>query len=88
MASKQRAMTFEAGSALPSYAARSLIGDQLLFTGAHAVLATLALQITKQKWIMTVRPRSGRQLMRQGRRRSADQRDGSATVSRNWGDGG
>ncbi len=88
MASKQRAMKFEEGSALPSSAARSLIGGQLLFISAHTVLATLALQITKQKWVMTVRPRSGCQLMRQGRWRSADQRDGSATVSRNWGDGG
>ena len=79
---------FKENSALPLSAARSLIGDQLLFIGAHTVLATLAPQITKQKWTMTVRPRSGRQLMRQGRRRSADQGDGSATVSRNWGDGG
>jgi hypothetical protein len=88
MASEQRAMMFKEGSALPSSAARSLIRGQSLFIGPPTVLATLALQITKQKWIMTVRPRSGRQLMRQGRRRSADQRDGSATVSRNWGDGG
>jgi hypothetical protein len=79
---------FKEGSALPSSAARSLVGSQLLFIGARTVLATLALQITTQKWIMTVRPRSGRQLMLQGRRRSADQRDGCATVSRNWGDGG
>jgi len=88
MARMRREMMFEEGSALLSSAARSLIGGQILFIGAHTVLATLALQITKQKWTMTVRPRSGRQLMRQGRRRSADQRDGSATVSRNWGDGG
>lgn len=88
MASEQRAMMFKEGAALPSSAARSLSGSQLLFIGARTVLATLALQITTQKWIMTVRPRSGRQLMRQGRRRSADQRDGSATVSRNWGNGG
>ena len=88
MARMRREMMFEEGSALLSSAARSLIRGQILFIGAHTVLATLALQITKQKWTMTVRPRSGRQLMRQGRRRSADQRDGSATVSRNWGDGG
>ena len=88
MARMRREMMFEEGSALLSSAACSLIGGQILFIGAHTVLATLALQITKQKWTMTVRPRSGRQLMRQGRRRSADQRDGSATVSRNWGDGG
>ncbi len=81
-------MMFKESSALPSSAARSLIGGQLLFIGAHMVSATLALQITKQKWTMTVRPRSGRQLMQQGRRRSADQRDTSATVSRNLGDGG
>ena len=81
-------MMFRESAALPSSAARSLSGGQSLFIGARTVLATLALQITTQKWIMTVRPRSGRQLMRQGRRRSADQRDGCATVSRNWGDGG
>ncbi len=81
-------MMFKEGSALPSIAARSPIGGQSLFIGATTVLATLALQITKRKWIMALRPRSGRQLMRQGRRRSADQRDGCATVSRNWGNGG
>ena len=88
MASEQRALMFKEGSALPLSAARSLMGGQSLFIGTHKVLATLAPQITKQKWTMTVRPRPGRQLMRQGRRSSADQRDGSAAVSRTWGDGG